>query len=527
MRQVVLLLRRIDVQLYRHNFGEQFPSLFFVTQNPEAYELALQFGARNVRLIEPPRMHPNHLNAIHIRADRLARQWDRRFSEMREAYMGYEFESLGWEYLFIYFSSIALDRANWYAEPLVDSLPDAESVVFFNFKNPMDFYMDSAPLRRPISDELRKKYSSVIELSLESEPFYSPKASSFKLQIPEGKFRILSHLPTTFYERAKHAARLKNEFGAAAVDLQSPHWDCPVLESRICLGESSQGHRRPSQFARYMTWCGESFRQIFSQIGVQNEDDLTAQVSRQVAWSESQLMAFETLRSADHLSSVERVDVACHDGGLLGPLLTWAVNSGKFVEVWPHSTVVNSPIPPIGDGIVHSLSRKPCPFITLGSTPIVNFQSVSRLKPSRVGRNVLFLFTEFRDNLEIPICSIREMRDALNGLIFRLREAGYNCMVRQKPSKFYPTLLSFDIAASADGPLDSWVDWTDICISVGQATSASNAFWMNGAICFHVQEHVIQECDLYTIPEDDFFVFDGRKYAESFLLIHDSVLNLA
>jgi hypothetical protein len=502
--------------------------LQFVTMNIQAADLAWSLGAENVILLDSLAPEPTSFLEIHTKADRFARQFDQYNSSLRRDFLGFSADSLGWDYMNTYQSAAAILSWHRFAPLLVQNLPSAKSIVLLFFKNPIDFCLDSLPIRELLITHLNAKFPSVLVQSLDNGPGFSPDAARFDLRIPEGNFRALSHLPTTFYQ--SHAERLIDEFGDDLLDLQSPYFDTPIGSSRIMLHVRAENLvQEDPVINRFLQAAKAATDGLFEELGVLNPDTRNLQAMRHAQRSLSQINAYYALQNNASLKLLERVDLACHDGGLMGPVVSWANEMSIPVEVWPHSSVVNIPQPPMWNSRIHGISRKPSRFLHLGleslnwTDPVIR---KSRVKRSSL--NILFLFSELQDSGGVPICSLNTLREQLTNIARQLAQQGWTCQVRQKPNLFYPRALNFNSIPEAGGDLEQWIEWPDVCVSLMQPTTALLRFWSAGCDCYHIQEYFISEGEAHMLPED-FICIEGIPLGAAFqrLYSHLTSRNIA
>jgi hypothetical protein len=513
--RVFLLVQKYDVDYIKASFPGAFERLNFLAVNVISAEYAFKLGATRVSLLNDFLIDPYTLYSISVDADRAARVFDNHCANLRKNIFGLHADSLGWEYFF--WNRIAWPLLIWKraAPSLAQALMDGRYYCVVNFQNNIDFYFDSRYQRQFLIDECGLRGVNIASLSFGTAPNFKEDAYDSELDVPDLHSEVLCHMPTVFRDLEAHKTRLLGKGDKDVIDLQSPYFDQIVTDRRIKLLPVSKCTGESSEFDTYRKGIELAVREFLIFLGINDGPRQNSQVERMQRRAVFQMKAFRKLAQAENLRRIRKVEVCCHDGGLLGPVLTWANQIKAEVEVWPHSGVVNIPLPPIDRGSVHSSARINKDFLNLGIPSHRWVDQWSHASNWTVRRkHIIILFSEL-EIFGVPFCSAKDVKRTIADFVFRLREIGWSCVFRQRPTMLYPTVLRFENAPEASGPLLEWVKWADVCVSIVQPTSALLEFWRAGVRCFHAQESRLCEDEKFILPEQQITCYDQSPLSES------------
>jgi hypothetical protein len=505
-----------DIILLRSNLKTQFAETPMACMGIEVCEKALALGARDISFFGLTSAIISDLSYSHLSATCLARSFDAQHSELRARHLGLEMHTPGWDYLNVFFIADTVLALKCTARSFVEKMPSAGSPVLFTRQNAQDMYFDSGLIRGLFIRAARERYPDLKTIDLDPPSAYREKANRFELTIPKGTFRVLSHLPTVFYSANQHIQRLNEKDTESLVDLESPYFDIPMSKTRVTLAPArSEGERgMPTDYLKALE---NLTRDFYATLGVSAEAEACGMLKRHEGWAVSQYLALQSLKNAPSLKDVERVEVSCHDTGLAGPLLSWANSRDIAVEMWPHSEVINIPTPVLKKGRKHSFFPRPTLPLELGVGSSLWVDPKTRQFRTPKGKqNLLILMNQMDTAGGVPRCRVLDLQKGLNSLVARLRPLGWQVKLRQKPSHPYSVLMGLNSVEQADGPLENWLEWPEVCLSIVGPTTAMTGFWKNGVRCYHLQEHTLAPAEEFLLPAQGVETYHSAPYPSLF-----------
>jgi hypothetical protein len=506
-----------DLSLIKALSQSKFESAPIFCSGIEICERAIELGARNISFHQVSWGTLGRMGEIPESVLALARAFDALHSDLRTRHLGLEVPSLGWDFLNMTFIAQSVLDLQAAIPPFVEKLPSDGCPVLFTCNNGQDFYFDSGLSRHLIRKLVFAKYTNLISLDITPPEIFRESANSFTLEIPNGSFRVLSHLPTVFYNIPFHRERLRPDIVNGLLDLESPYFDIPMSKDRILLRKCDR-KTVPQGLSQYCEKFESLVSDFYETLNVSEQARACGMFDRHKGWALSQYEAYLTLCSAASVRNVERVEVSCHDTGLSGPLLSWANQHNIPVEMWPHSEIINIATPVLKKGRKNSYFPRATLPLELGVGNSVWAGAKHRLSHSPKGKKTLLILINQMDSAGyLPRCRVLEVKNGIEFLTKRLSAEGWDIKIRHKPSHPYVNLMGLNNMQYADGPLSGWLDWPEACISVASPTTALIRFWENGARCFHVQEMALNHTEKFILPNDCLTVYQGGPFSDLFL----------
>lgn len=494
MKNQILLLRPHDYKIINNSIGIiDWSNTIVSSFNIEAIQIALDSGAENIKLLESAEIATTNTSQCHINADREARLFDISSAALKSNHLKLDINFQGWEYLNYYFMKYTYYRYEALAQFLLKDLPDCDNLMMVWNNNPQDYYFDSKLLRSVVVNKLNSRFNKIIGFSSKISSVFREDAFNYSLSIPDGNFKKLTHLPTTFYSASKLKSQLVLD---EAIDIQSPYFDIPYSSNRATLSGNVDSSVHSDYSRKYI----ELFKSLDENYNIYIDSNQEIRILKRAIF---QLNSFLELTKAKSLSKLQELHLADHDCGLQGPLNSFAALKQISVTYWPHSTLTNLPVPSnnLSTTNIKSALKKESGYISLGHKQYnVSHIEKNNNKITLIRKNILFLHNELDDVAGAPLVILSQFRDYYEQLIKYLLKSDFNIKSRQKPSHKYKDLIP-DIVESADGDMSLLIEWADICISIGVPTTAMINFWKKGCLCIHLHHHSLTELDEYTLPQ--------------------------
>jgi hypothetical protein len=517
MQPFFLPIQIRDLFLIKALDQSKFESAPIFCSGIEICERALELGARNISFHQVSLGTLEQMREIPESVSSLARSFDALHSDLRTRHLGLDVPSLGWDFLNMTCIAQSVLDLQVAIPPFIEKLPSDGCPILFTCNNGQDLYFDSGLSRHTIRKLVFAKYKNLISLDITPPEIFRESANSFTLEIPNGSFRVLSHLPTVFYSIPFHQERLRQDIVKGLLDLESPYFDIPMSSNRILLRKCDR--KTVSQHLNEYCQKLESLvSDFYETLNVSEEARLCGMVDRHLGWAVSQYEAYLSLCTAASARNVERVEISCHDTGLMGPLLSWANQRNISVEMWPHSEVISVPTPVLRKGRKNLYLSRPTLPLELGVGNSVWAGAKYRRSDSPKGKKTLLVLLNQMDSAGyLPRCRVLELKNGIECLMKRLSVDGWQIKIRHKPSHPYVNLMRLEGAQYAGGPLSDWLDWPEVCVSVPSPTTSIIRFWESGARCFHVQEIALGITEKVMLPNDSLKVYEGASFSDLFL----------
>jgi hypothetical protein len=412
---------------------------------------------------------------------------------------------LGWDYLNIYFLAYTLIRWSELAPKFSGYIPnDPNGILFPWIDNPQDFYFDSKLQRQILANSLITQNKNIKAFRVSPKTPFKPNAYFYEINCDTlTNESALCHFPTSFYDAAYHAKRIKEKYGEKIIDIQSPYFDVPILDKRIRIGPSRIDVSRIIS-ANFERKIKDINKKLFIEIGIGACNNFELQHQHLFKRFAFQYDSYKKLEKK--FSNLESLEICCHDTGLSGPLISLSEKFNIKTIVWPHSTFINNPLRSHDNLVLTSCSRVPSPFLSLG---LSTHQSLSINKEFKSNsyekikhpRALMILMNELDDVAGIPLVDFFLYKSFLKELINHFLSKQYKIFLRQKPSHSYASLFSEFKNYESSGQLSDYLDRVGVCVSLGTPTTALSKFLLVGKDCLHVQFESMTDVEKYTIPE--------------------------
>ena len=500
MNKIILLVRPFDLHVLNENIGfAELKKTPIYSFNAEAAQYALQNGLSQVKLIENFKSIGEYPINTHILADRAARAFDFESGTLKKIYFNLDYNYNGWEYLNFYYFIYTKIRSEIIYENLVELLPKAQEVIIAYTENEQDYYYDSKLMRENLTRILLKKYKNITGYKSNKFDYFKLEAFDNCFIVPEGNYKKIVNLPATFYDSSNHQARLKD---TNYLDFESPYFDIPYGNCRALLNE-------PIDFddGKYSLYKHNYFKLIGNAIGFAEVETIRQQSIRLYKRSIFQLENLIKISSIPKIEEFNSIDVTDIDVGLQGPLFSIAEKYSIELNYWPHSKVTTSVLP-VSEKLVvkkHKFMNEDYHLKQFGKIGYGEFKNIGKILRSNLIKEkynrVLIIHNEIDDIAGIPLVWVDRFLFDYKKIIEFLKNSGLDVRSRQKPSHSYKSLIP-NLVAELEGPVDSILDWPDICISIGVPTTALINFWEKNAKCIHLTYYKLTEIDKGTLPDD-------------------------
>jgi hypothetical protein len=502
MNKIILLIRPNDLQVLNESISyQEIASIPIYSFNIEAAEIALKSNLKNVKVITSKSSFDVHPNIAHTIADRLAREFDYESAATKKIYFNLDNNYNGWEYLNFYYFKYTQVRYKLIINELINFLPEAEEVIIVWNDKPQDYYFDSKILRSIVVVELNKKYKNITGYKSRSDYLFKDSAFHNSFIMPDGQFDRIVNLPATFYDYSKNLNRIKNE---RVLDLQSPYFDMKYSQKRGVLGKLIE-----FDDVKYSNYKKHYLKLINSALDVLDDNTRLVQSNRFYERSIFQLENFISLSALKCIDKIKAIDMTDIDLGLQGPIFSLAEKYSIEVNYWPHSKTTGSVLP-VSEKIkvnkYYSLHNT-MEMESFGKIGFGNFnhiekiEKIEKIKFINKKNNVLIIHNEMDDVAGFPLVNIENFTTDYTNLIIYLKTLGCEIRSRQKPSHSYECQIP-KIIEEMPGPLDSFIDWPNLCISIGTPTTAMINFWEKNIFCIHLTYYKLTEIDKSTLPEN-------------------------
>jgi hypothetical protein len=449
-----------------------------------------------------------HWRSDFATSDKLARVFDTELAQLRESAFRID-HGLGWSYLNLQTIIYCLLRLKRASDQLRELVPSSGDIVVPWCTAEPDYYFDSEISRSTFVHSLRGGDRPLIKLKFEKSRLHNPQAYDFRPAIGGTLIEHIAHLPTTSYDFRKHIERQASKKNI--LDIQSPFFDIQVSTSRAKLVEPvtnviTSAYMRDIQDLTVRLLADHLNSTVIS--------PLTRRLTQRENF---QLNALFSLRVAPPLKGVASMDIADHDAGLQGPLMTFAAERKLKVDVWPHSTVCVMPFPASKSTTKNHCFLAEDSYCRLGleNARLNNFFFATAVKANLKNRNILLLHNQVSDIAGLTKIDIHEFRQCYGKLKHMLRDKNFVYRVRHKPK--HNCLRAFGDTEEflAAGDLSDWFDWTNICVSFGEVSTALIKLTQAGCRCAHLSLGALSAIESAYFPPE-VKLFKSISYSESF-----------
>jgi len=317
--------------------------------------------------------------------------------------------------------------------------------------------------------------------------------------VQKGDAEALTHIPTCYQLYGHYAAEITRRF-TRSIDIPSVLWDVPVRRGHTL-------HRRIDSLPREQVSetalrYRERARQVF-------ETELaTLPLSRDAVRTQSAMLAERCFMQAlNHEALLKGLQgsqphlvVTDHDTGLNGPLYSVAARLDMPITVLPHASYPVFALPhargvtaierdgyqtPVRTILGEQVKVRPIlAGPGLPNRPRAQLRTVCLLLNTLSGQGVAY----------IDFTGMVRFHEALAALC---QAQGMRLLVRLKPNGAAPLIASSGFQVSADTlqavlsvPIQELAEYSDLCVSYGEPTSASIEFLATGCHVLHTsQQH--------------------------------------
>ncbi len=442
-------------------------------------------------------------------SDQIARSFDFELAILRETAFGIT-HGVGWHYTNLNFIINCLLRLKRASNELRKAIPLRGDVIVPWCVSPADYYFDSELFRSTSIDALRAGDNRLIKLKFSKSKLFNRQAYDYVPDFSGLSCQHLVHLPTASYAYLDHVARIKKI--RHVIDIQSPYFDVPIIEKRARLTRPVRnvlGYEHATAIAKLTEKILE---------GIVERSSLPSLVDRILQRENFQVNTLLTLRSTASLKEVKTLDIADHDAGIQGPLVTFASEREIEVFVWPHSTVCAQPFPSTSKTTKNFCVTEENYFSKLGSSDA----SVKKLffpqmkKTLRKNKRILLLHNEFEDVAGVTKIDVSEFRLHYQKLKRKLRHSGVSYRVRHKPKHSYIHGLDDAEEPLATGDLSEWFSWAGVCVSFGEISTALIKLTQADCYCVHLSFGAISPLEYSSCPPG-VRLFEIKSYRDSFI----------
>lgn len=522
MNRIIVLIKSDDYKVFKSSINEEeLKTIDVYTFSVEAMERAIDLGCSKINLMHSNSFIQDAPRIAHIESDRIARTFDNESAKLRNIYYNDDNHYHGWDYLNIYYLNHTIIRSNLLAQELVKNLPDSKELMIVWNENVQDYYFDSVITRSIIAKNLQKKFSKITGFKSSSNNPYRINAYDKKILIPDGTYDTLVHLPTAFYSAQEHFERLKNK---NYLDVQSPYFDIKFSNNRATL--TAEYNFTDEKYDSYKIAFVEIYKNFFLKHEIPKSFE---QIVRQLQRSIFQMECYEELRNSQTLNSVSKIELTDHDAGLQGPIFSFSQYRNIELNYWPHSSVT---IMPILSGNKGKITRNNVLNGT-SSYPVIGFEGCvnnllldRKVNHKKNLRKVTIFHNEIDDPSGLQLIDTKQFLIDYKKLIELLEARKIEIRSREKPSHSYKTYIP-KIVPNQTGKIQEFIDWPDLCISIGTPTSAILDFWRRGTQCLHLTYYSLTEPDLETLPNDVMVIklFEDNAFNKILEFIESNFIN--
>lgn len=335
-----LVIRPEDISIFQYLFADSARDANWYTCSLESFGLLLKSQSQGVHCLSgPPAMHIDE-RRLELDFDILARDLDQLCSNIRQESGLVHGESRGWDYLYFYFLLNCYARYEVMSHMLASLLPQGETYHMLMPNVSPDYHLDSSCYRNVLLTNLTKFDIKIVNYGnsrlTAREEIYE---SSYSLDILSGDPRTVISVPALLHPRPQDR-HLIAELAGNSIDFQSPVFDVPVSERRALL--LKKGGATDGQLENYKTLLDWHLLPVLMRVCPK----FTARSFKRVCDRANFQARFNYLLfDNQRLESIRQLVITNHDGGIQGPLLTWAAQRNLKVTVLPHSALDNIPLP--------------------------------------------------------------------------------------------------------------------------------------------------------------------------------------
>lgn len=340
LRLNLLVVRPDDVPIFLDVYGNAARSARWFTCSLESYGLLLRRGLREIVLLTISNGEFDDAPITEFESDSAARNIDQLFSDVREEAGLLSTPSLGWDYLNLYFVISSFKKSKKIGSILASKLPKGLDYRMVLPNVPADYHLDSFCYKSVILSCLSKFNISCFQASgkmlTRRDAVYK---ANFSFGSVDGFAQTLISVPTLYHPR-REDHDLLSALSPGAIEFESPFFDVPYTSRRLALGFSEV-----SLATRLLPYTDLIKRRVFVSLRRYCSGITGRTLSRILERALFQMRFFQMLTYSSKLKEIKSLLITNHDGGLQGPLLTWANQRKLGVVVLPHSSIDNIPLP--------------------------------------------------------------------------------------------------------------------------------------------------------------------------------------
>jgi hypothetical protein len=499
------------------------PQLELITFSSRVAAIAEKLYQLRLKKIDA-QISRNEVKPIYDLSDNLARKYDQILADVRRHLLNKDVPTLGWHYMRIFYALHAIQKIFSLISAARKDLTRYAEIFVFDAEIRFDFHENSSFIKNVFGYSLLYTGLTCRKIAVESKPLNA----TLSLDIPPGDWKLLVYSPTIFYpeDRSRFKTYAAPYLNKNILSIPSPSWNSQLFESS-------------AQFTEHNISCSNNDQSIFSSNYQHTEsvrrtlDNLFdekfsgAEIGKYVQFVDDslthetlQINVLRQLLQSPHLKKIEAALVCEHDGGLQGPILSFALMRKARITLLPHSTVQTNPV--VGHS---SITRIACREeaslnLDLGHGKSKKLYSIKRLAPDKAStKKIIFIFNQITDMYRFDLIDFQGFEKALSDAISTLHNGGWQVGIRVKPNSFLPefSLLKIDHhITSCDGHLATWLDWPSHVCSLFTPTSALLKFWEAGCVCFHLQDIELCSMEIATLPPKNTHVIAGDEYKDLF-----------
>lgn len=505
-----------DLTALKHKLGDKYKGQRVVTPSLSVLNAGIANGFEKIEFLHPDRetleTGPKH----YYEADRLARILDSDYGYLVSRELNLDFIARGWVYQNL-LSVIYNGLRSKYLSCFIARKYCNENILFHSPTSNPYFYFDSWFNKEIFASDITAKNQVVVRskgLIKEFEP-------GFEYDFGEMDIDHIAHLPTIYYEKKLIHDLFESKCNIAL--LNSQHWDIPYKHPSVrsfdCKIKSDILVKHVENRQGIDTFVSKLCD--YFNLNNQTKEKLVVFYS---ALLKSQLDLARQIIIKNDMRTIKSISVADHDTSITGLLLTLSEHLRIPAEIYAHSLV---PTGQLADSRYtrrkNQLRKLNCDTSLSGivkSEP--NTKDFSAFEHGS-NKNVILLLNEFEDTAGIVTEDYQSLFNNLTPFINRLKNSGFNVLLRPKPHHPYSTILKFQ-DAKADGPLSEWLSWAGVAISLGIPTTALLQFDMHGARTYHAQTTTPTTRGEEFLSKDTLVLVE-RSWEQIFHSIHNQLCN--
>jgi hypothetical protein len=530
MKTALLIVYEMDLYLIQ-NSSINTTDLELITFSFEIAMMAKKNFYIDVKLINQV-LPSAEVKLVHERSHTLAKKYDFELSKARRIAIPDEVPTVGWHYLRIYYAVQAVQKIFLLIAKAKQSIEDYDEICLLDSDKYFDFHNNSSFIKEIYGYSLVYFGLSVKKIGFN----WSPEKLEKTLTIPQGEWKLIVHSPTIFYREdmlsfIADAARWKDE---NILSIESPSWNAHFFCNTaplVTIEEAfSEPNHNPSEldlmnfYAPHRDALANMFDEQFPGSDIAKHSQF---IDNSIKHERLQIGVFNQLVQSPHLKNCKAALVCEHDGGIQGPILSFAIMRQMRITLFPHSTIQTNPV--IGNELIVRKSCRNDPHLDLdlgSGESIKQFAFIRRQQVRLQSNKILFLFNTTVDMYRINVLDFKDFEIALQDFISTFTRYGWQVGIRTRPGSVLPTSSFFSAGVNVincSGDLCDWVDWPSHVCSLFSPTSALIRFWEMGCKCFHIQEIDLCQVEAATLPPREIEIISGDRFSS---LLNTLAVNL-